>query len=754
MPRLQHAEARGGPVSGPLKVVVIGNIAAGKTLLANALAEWLGVSFVALDDCRRREADGSAAGEAAAWSSFLAAAGSPAGAVLECTGTGPFAPLLRQALARSGVRTAFLYLRAPLAVCRQRVEGRTWDTPYPDFGVPVGRVLEQVDAALLEDLGSSGSWPGSLVELDATRRPAELVSQALRELRLEGAAAGGARLGVAQYQPPWRRSAVSPCGTHHIADGAPLYQARFESVMSFHAPGLAPARAADGWCHIDATGRPIYPQRYSQVFGYYEGRAAVVDQAAWSFIGTDGLPVSDMSYAWAGNFQGGRATVRFEDGLYAHVRMDGEPAYPERYRYAGDFRDGLAVVMDADGRHLHIDPEGAPARAGTFEDLDVFHKGHARARDGRGWHHVDRAGRSLYDRRFATVEPFYNGQARVERADGGLEVIDEEGRPLVELRRARRTPLQRLSSDLVGFWRTQAIRAAVEVGVFEALPAGAETVARMTELDRPIAARLLRAMWELGLVEPDQGRWKATETGTLLARNTGAGMDDAARIWGSDHYRRWADVVPALRSGGSREGPSFFECLTDEDRERYHRAIDGYARNDYAALPEVLDWSSHRRVLDAGGGRGSLIVGLLSRHATLTGHLLDLPEVVAGSHLPVALADRLRATGADLFEPWPERGDAIVLARVLHDWSDADAVRILVRARAALEPGGRVYVLELVLRDDSPGGGLLDINMLVMTGGRERTEADFRSIFEAAGLRLVGRQSLPSVSSILIGEAS
>lgn len=743
-------------MSGPLKVVVIGNIGAGKTLLAGALAQQLDVPFVGLDDCRCREGDGSAAGEASAWAAFLTAAGDPASAVLECTGTGPFAPLLRQALARSRARTVFLWLRAPLSVCRRRVEGRTWRTPYPDFGVPMDRVQEQVEVGLLADLASERSWPGPVVELDATRPAADLVRQALRELdQHEPATAREARLGVAQYQAPWRRSSVSPCRTHHVVDGAPLYMARFEATMSFHPPGLAPVLATDGWCHIEATGRPVYSQRYRQAFGFYEGHAAVVDESGWFHVGADGQPATTARYAWAGNFQGGRATVRFDDGHYAHVRPDGTPAYPARYRYAGDFREGFAVVMDTEGRHFHVDPDGVHVRERTFDDLDVFHKGHARARDTRGWFHVDRSGDSVYDRRFATVEPFYNGQARVERGDGGLEVIDEEGSPIVELRRGRRTPLQRLSSDLVGFWRTQTIKAAVEVGVFEALPGDAESIAGATELAAPIAARLLRALWELGLVSRDASeRWSASEAGALLVRSTGTGMDDAARIWGGDHSRRWLDVVPALRSGDARDGPTFFEALVGEDLERYHHAIDGYARNDYVALPDAVDWTRHRRVLDAGGGRGALLVGLLSRHRALTGCLLDLPEVVASATLPVALADRIQAVGTDLFQPWPERGDAIVLARVLHDWSDADAVRLLARARAATEPGGRVYVLELVLRDDSPGGGLLDINMLVMTGGRERTEADFRSIFEAAGLRLVGTQSLPSVSSILIGEAS
>ena len=106
-----------------------------------------------------------------------------------------------------------------------------------------------------------------------------------------------------------------------------------------------------------------------------------------------------------------------------------------------------------------------------FMDLDVFHKGFARACDLRGWHHVDMRGEPLYSGRFRQVEPFYNGQARVEEFSGALSVIDESGRILLELRKPLQSELEILSSEMVGLWRTQTIRAAVELGVLEALPA-------------------------------------------------------------------------------------------------------------------------------------------------------------------------------------------------------------------------------------------------------------------------------------------
>jgi len=107
--------------------------------------------------------------------------------------------------------------------------------------------------------------------------------------------------------------------------------------------------------------------------------------------------------------------------------------------------------------------------------------------------HVDLNGTPIYSRRFQSVEPFYNGQARVERFDGGLEVIDEAGTALVELREARRSDLETLSADMVGFWRTQTIGAAVELGVFEILPGQCESIAAACSLQIDRASRSAHA---------------------------------------------------------------------------------------------------------------------------------------------------------------------------------------------------------------------------------------------------------------------
>lgn len=226
----------------------------------------------------------------------------------------------------------------------------------------------------------------------------------------------------------WAEAVVAPEGTHHLLGGKPMYPARFAAVQKYHAPGLAPARDGTGAFHIDPLGRPAYAARFRQTWGFYEGLAAVQDESGWCHIRPDGTALTSARFAWCGNFQEHRCTVRDDDGRYFHIRQDGASAYSARHLYAGDFREGAAVVREArDGLCCHIDPAGSHLHNRRLIDLDVFHKGYARARDERGWFHIDRAGRSVYSNRFAAVEPFYNGAALVETYDGERAVIDPSG---------------------------------------------------------------------------------------------------------------------------------------------------------------------------------------------------------------------------------------------------------------------------------------------------------------------------------------
>ena len=552
----------------------------------------------------------------------------------------------------------------------------------------------------------------------------------------------------------WSGIDVSRAGTHHVRGNTPLYAERFDEVLKFHEPGLAAVRRGDEAWHIRVDGTAGYERRFRRTFGFYEGRAAAVAPDGWLHVLPDGNDLCEHRFAWCGNFQGGRCTVRELDGAYLHTTPEGIPAYENRWRYAGDYRDGVAVVQSDDGRSTHIDPYGEPIHGVWFLDLDVFHKGCARARDEAGWMHVDRAGRPRYGRRFAAVEPFYNGQARTERFDGGLEVIDEKGARVAELRPALKGEFAALSDDLVGFWRTQAICTAVELGVFEALPGTAEEITRACGLEPRRTGRLLRALAELRLATEEDDAWRTTGRGTYLESGHPWTLAGAAKEYGRFFPRMWEALPRALRFDSGWRAPDVFaEVASDPTRvASHHRMLMSYARHDYGPVPAVLGLRGDERVIDAGGGLGALAGLLVEAYPGLRVAVLDRPEVV-GQVAREGQGDRVTFRSADLLSPWEVEGDVVIFARVLHDWDEAPALRLLRHARRALPPAGRLFVIEMILPEDGSAGALCDLHLLVATGGRERTLSDYAALLDAAGFTFDGVRPLPAIPSVIVGVA-
>lgn len=543
----------------------------------------------------------------------------------------------------------------------------------------------------------------------------------------------------------WRDSVVSEDCTHHLLRGRSMYAARFEEVLKFHPPGLAPASDSSGAFHINTEGLPVYSTRFLRTFGYYEGLAAVVTQDGWTHIQVDGVPIAVARWAWVGNFQGNMCAVRDANGRYLHVDLEGSPIYATRYAYAGDFRDGIAVVQREDGYSTHIDSSGKEIHGRWFVDLDVFHKGYARARTENGWMHVDRQGQPAYSRRFASVEPFYNGQARVEREDGGLEIIDETGKRLLELRPSRRSPFHMVSAELVSFWRCEAVLLAVEAGLFERLPLPNSST-------QPAERRLLGALGEIGLVARTEAIWELTSAGALLRADQPGSLVSAARYWRDEGRRCWTKLPLALADPAWCARDPFVDASCDSGRrEVLHAALNTYAEHDYAHAGAVI--SPGLLMIDAGGGLGALSIALLRAWPNAQAVVLERPEVVSLGKIPDDLAGRLTFVGCDLFAPWPACGETVVLARVLHDWPDERAAELLLRAREAVKHGGTLYVVDFVQSESGFAGGLLSLHMLLATGGQERSATELQRLMSQTGWQYCEVRPLGEVVAAIVARA-
>ncbi len=553
----------------------------------------------------------------------------------------------------------------------------------------------------------------------------------------------------------WRETTVAPDGTHHQEDGRAFYDARFDRVLKYHDPGLAPVVDSSGAYHIDLDGQPVYVARHVRTFGYYEGRAAVQEVGDWFHILADGEPLYEARYAWCGNYQEGRSSVRDSEGGYFHLDRRGNPVYPAQYRYAGDYRDGYAVVQRDDGHHTHIDQHGGLLHGRWFLDLDVFHKGYARARDTGGWHHIDHSGTASYRRRFASLEPFYNGQARVEHFDGGLEVIGEDGGTITELRPGLRSAFSDLSTDMVGFWRTWTLCVAAELQVVDRLPCTTAEVARRCGVVEPMALRLLKALGELEVVLVHGDTWHATSKGEYLRNDHPATLRDAAIEYGRRFSQRWSRLGKVLLGQASADDDLFEEVAGEPERcVGFHRMLRSYARMDYERVVEVVQLEGIGELVDAGGGLGVIAAHLLDAHPHLRVTLLDRQEVLSMVPTPAPYAGRLVLHPADLFSPWGVKADAVLLARVLHDWDDASCRKILDGAKSALSPGGRLFIIEMVRVEDNHNGSLCDLHLLVNTGGAERSLVQFTSLLEPSGFHIKEVKPLGAVQSVVVAEAT
>ncbi len=312
------------------------------------------------------------------------------------------------------------------------------------------------------------------------------------------------------------------------------------------------------------------------------------------------------------------------------------------------------------------------------------------------------------------------------------------------------TTEQMLNRMIVGSWVTQAIYVAAEIGIADILAAGprtADELARGLRMDGPSLYRVLRALASIDIFREDgEGRFSLTPMGKLLESDAPGSKRSLARMAGAEFYRSWGGLLPSLKTGGAAFdevfGKPFFHYMSaNPDRWRiYDDAMTGVHDSETIPVLDAYDFTPFETIVDVGGGNGLALAAILRRHPGIRGVLFDLPavadrarEVVAGA----GVSDRCRIEGGDFFDSVPSSGDAYLLRHVIHDWEDGEAIAILGNCRDAMQPGGRVLVVETVIPSGNEPcfGKWLDLMMLVV-GGRERTREQYGDLFSAAGLRL------------------
>jgi hypothetical protein len=331
------------------------------------------------------------------------------------------------------------------------------------------------------------------------------------------------------------------------------------------------------------------------------------------------------------------------------------------------------------------------------------------------------------------------------------------------------SPQQQLNQLISGYWHSQCVYVAAKLGIADLLANGPQSVddlAQKTGTHRPSLFRLLRALASLGVFAEETGqRFRLTPAAEPLRRDVPGSQWAMAVMMGEEHFRAWGELLYSVRTGkigfDKVFGRPVFEFLSQNPEQAaiFDKAMVGVHGRETSAMLDVYDFSAFASVVDIGGGNGSTLSGILKKHPSIHGTLFDLPGVIQRAGVAVdtaGLLDRIHLVAGDFFESVPAGADAYVLRHIIHDWEEDKAIRILTNVRQAIARDGRLLVVESVI---PPGnepffGKLLDITMLVIPGGQERTEQEYRDLFGKAGFRLVRIVPTAAEVSVIEGVAA
>jgi hypothetical protein len=328
------------------------------------------------------------------------------------------------------------------------------------------------------------------------------------------------------------------------------------------------------------------------------------------------------------------------------------------------------------------------------------------------------------------------------------------------------TARQDLRAMVTGYRLSAALNVAADLAISDLLADGPRTsadLASATGSDPDTLHRLLHALATVGVYDerPDAA-FANTELGEGLRSDVPDSVRPLARTLNSPAlWAAWGHLGHSVSTGDNafraKHGVDPWTQRQGEPEENaiFNQTMTTQTSVIAPAVAEACDFTGLTTVVDVGGGQGILLEAVLTRHPHLSGTVFDQAHVVATSPASSALASRWSAASGSFFDAVPE-ADAYLLKSILHDWPDRECVVILETCRRSLRPGGVVLVVETVL--GRPGfeveAAFSDINMLVMPGGRERTEQQYAALFDAAGLRLDRVVDTPSRMSVLEARAA
>lgn len=327
----------------------------------------------------------------------------------------------------------------------------------------------------------------------------------------------------------------------------------------------------------------------------------------------------------------------------------------------------------------------------------------------------------------------------------------------------------RLLDIFFGYMLSQAISTAAQLGIADLLkdgPRSAEEIASQAGLHPRSTYRLLRSLASAGIFsETPQGQFELTPLAEPLRSDVPDSVRPVTIFMGTDwHNNAWTHLPYSIRTGQPAfehlYGKPFFDYLGEHEEPArvFNNGMTSLSASVGKAVVEDFDFSGIGTLMDVGGGHGLLLASILQKYPSMRGILFDAPSVIEGARQsPVIrpVEERLTLVDGNFFEAVPRGADACIMKHIIHDWDDDHAVTILRHCRAAMGEQGRILVVEIVLPEgNAPSfGKFLDLEMLLFMRSFERTEEQYRSLFEKAGFRLSRVVPTGSPYSVIEGVA-
>ncbi len=334
-----------------------------------------------------------------------------------------------------------------------------------------------------------------------------------------------------------------------------------------------------------------------------------------------------------------------------------------------------------------------------------------------------------------------------------------------ELDKAGVPPSVAMLQMISGFWISRAVYVAAKLGIADHLRDRRKTVedlAAATGTHAPSLYRVLRALASVGVFVEDESRGFALTplSDTLRSDVPGSLRAFATVELGEEHYPAWGELLHSVNTGEIAFDRAFgmpvwkFFQQNPENAKTFNDAMTGMTLSVNDAVLSSYDFSYISKIVDVGGGHGSLIASILKKNPKMKGVLLDAASVATGAQSRIeseGLAERCDVVAGDFFQSVPNGGDAYVLKWIIHDWDDEKSVTILRNCHRAMTENGRLLLVEAVVPRGSEAhfSKFIDLNMLVMTGGLERTEDEYRRLLKASGFELTGITATESAMSVI-----